>query len=94
MKTKKPKSKVRLKKVKSVKEPKVKVKELYKNKKKLTSKLTSERLGIEYFFEVVKSDKEGNPIITRSSKYNKGKLVKEMVYNYSKDEAEYKVKEI
>lgn len=88
------KSKVRLTKVKPIKEKQVKVKELYKNKKQKASKINLDQLGTEYFSEVIKTDKDGNAVQVRQTKYIKGKLVKEMVYNYTKDEPEYKLREI
>lgn len=51
-------------------------------------------LGIEHCSEVLKTDRSGNPLITRNAKYVKGKLVMEMIYDYKKDEANYKLKEL
>jgi len=52
------------------------------------------RLGVEHCSEVLKTDRSGNPVITRNAKYVKGKLVMEMIYDYKKDEANYKLKEL
>jgi hypothetical protein len=52
------------------------------------------RLGVENCSEVLKKDRNGNPLITRNAKYVSGKLVMEMIYDYKKDEADYKLKEL
>ncbi len=90
MKTKKTKKKVKEKKIK---EKPIKVKEVFKHKKKKTIDLPPERLGVEHCYEVLKTDKDGNELLSRTSKYVNGKLVMEMLYNYSKNEIEYKVRE-
>jgi len=51
-------------------------------------------LGIEHCSEALKTDRSGNPLITRNAKYIKGKLVMEMIYDYKKDEVNYKLKEL
>jgi hypothetical protein len=52
------------------------------------------RLGVEYCSELLKTDRSGNPLITRNAKYINGKLVMDMIYDYKKDEANYKLKEL
>jgi hypothetical protein len=51
------------------------------------------RLGVEYCSEVLKTDRNGQPALTRNAKYINGKIVREMTYDYKKDEANYKLKE-
>ena len=86
---KKKTKRVKVKKVR-IKKPKpdkpVKVKEYGKYKKLKPVTLKPEQMGITFLYEVVKLDKNGEPVITRRAKLNKGKLVKEMYYDLAKDE--------
>lgn len=52
------------------------------------------RLGVEYCSEALKIGRNGDPAITRNAKYIDGKLVSEMIFDYKKDEANYKFKEL
>lgn len=85
--------KVRLKKVKPIKEKPVKVKELCKYKKLAKVTIKPEQMGLVFFSETVSSDKDGDPTVIRLVKMNKGKVIKETLYNIKKDEIEYKVRE-
>lgn len=73
-----------------------KVKEIFKYKKsnKSVAALPPERLGVEHYYEVLKTDKDGNEVQSRTSKYINGKLVMEMIFDYTKNEANYKLKEV
>jgi hypothetical protein len=51
-------------------------------------------MGVEHFSTVLKMDRSGNPLLTRNAKYIDGKLVREMTYDYKKDEANFNIKEL
>ena len=83
--------KVRIKKPKPDKP--VKVKEYGKYKKLKAIALKPEQMGNVFMFETLKVDKNGDAVLTRRVKLNKGKVVKETYYNSIKDEFEHTVGE-
>lgn len=85
---------VRLKKVKPIKEKPVKVKDLGKNKKLAKVNIKPEDMGLVFFSETINSDKDGNPTLVRQVKMNKGKVVRETLYNMKNNEIEFKVREV
>jgi len=86
--------KVRLKKVKPIKEPQIKVKVLGGNKKLAKVNIKPENMGLIFFSETISTDKDSNPTVIRQVKMNKGKIIKETLYNIKKDEIEYKIREL
>ena len=85
---------VRPKKVKPIKEKPVKVKEIGKNKKLAKVNVKPEQMGLVFFTETISSDKDGNPTLVRQVKMDKGKVLRETLYNIKKDEIEYKIREL
>lgn len=86
--------KVRLKKVKMVKEKPVTVGIIGKYKKLAKVNIKPDQMGVVFFSETISTDKDSNPTVVRQVKMNKGKIVKETLYNIKKDEVEYKIREI
>lgn len=85
---------VRLKKIKPIKEKPVKVKVLGGNKKLAKVNIKPENMGLVFFSETISTDKDGEPTVIRQVKMNKGKIIKETLYNIKKDEIEYKIREL
>ena len=48
-------------------------------------------MGVVFLSDVIKTDNDGEPILTRRAKFNKGKLVKETYYNITTNEIEHTV---
>ena len=84
---------VKPKKVKMVKEKLVTIGIIGKYKKLAKVTIKPEQMGLVFFSETVSSDKDGDPTVIRLVKMNKGKVIKETLYNIKKDEIEYKVRE-
>jgi len=51
-------------------------------------------MGLVFFSETISTDKDSNPTVIRQVKMNKGKIIKETLYNIKKDEIEYKIREL
>ena len=78
-----PKTATKKTKVNKVKEPKVKpvkTKELFKTKVKKI-KLKPSEMGRAFTYEVLKTDKSGEPLKAVATETYRGKIVKETVYN-------------
>lgn len=85
---------VKPKKVKMVKEKVVTIGILGKNKKLAKVNIKPEDMGLVFFSETINSDKDGNPTLVRQVKMNKGKVVRETLYNMKNNEIEFKVREV